>query len=348
MTKKRESAKIKCLCYNIIMEEKPYQKGFTLIELALSLVFVSLLMLAVALITRDTIVSYRRGLTLNQINTVGMDVVDDIRAAVQNAQSKSLLNDCMKYYYNNTDSNAALEACKADQGYNFVYWVKKAEVRVGGELIGSDVPIYGAFCTGTYSYIWNSGYFETEGVRINGRTDVENMWATLRYLDASRTPQMVAASSRNATKPFRLLKVRDDQRGVCAGVIRNRGGSPTNPFTTIYEPHNGDLDEIMDFDGVFDMTDYLPVDDRELPVDIVMTDKTYDLAIYDLFAARPAISSTQKNMFYSASFILGTIDGGINVLEHGKSCAVPTEYTMENYDYCSINKFTFAAQSGTE
>lgn len=331
------------------MDKKPYREGFTLIELALSMVFVAILALAIALVIRDTIASYRRGLTLNQINTVGMDMVDDMRAAVQNSQSKSVLNDCLKYYYSNNDGGeegGAYNSCKDDQGYNFVYWVKEEEVTLNTKPIGT-MPVYGAFCTGTYSYIWNSGYFETEGAEFASKSS--GQWAKLRYMQnvagGDNIEKRIANTLRNddTTKPFRLLKVRDDRRGVCAGVVRNKNGAG-GTFSTDYVGMSGILPS--EFEGWFDMTDYTPVEEKEPPVDIIMTDKTYDLALYDLFVARPAISSTQKNMFYSVSFILGTVDGGINILEQGKSCSTPSEYTTENYDYCSINKFSFAAQSG--
>lgn len=348
------------------MRKKPQRKGFTLIELSLSMIFVALLALAIALVIRDTVMSYRRGLTLNQINTVGMDIVDDIRAAVQNSQSKSLLGDCLKYYYSNADpqnvEGSAYWNCTQDQGYNFVYWVKTENIVLdkgtSAEVEMKDVPIYGAFCTGAYSYIWNSGYFETENTEFYSKTTKE--WARLKYKMAGDTVVTVMGSLRDgsttpdangeigmANKPFRLLKVRDDRRGVCAGVIRKTtsAGDKMEGFDD-YTKADGVLPD--DFDGMFDMTTYMEVDAKEPPVDIIITDKTYDLAIYDLFAARPAVSSTQKNMFYSASFILGTIDGGINITAHGKSCAAPSDYETENYDYCSINKFSFAAQSGIE
>ena len=320
-----------------------YRKGFTLIELSLSMVFVGILTLAVALIIRDTVASYRRGLTLNQVNTVGMDIVDDMRTAVLNSSSKSVLYDCEKYYYNN-NSTEALERCIQDQGYNFTYWVKTGKVEVNGETL-NDVPLYGAFCTGTYSYIWNSGYYETSGAKINGVVGNRN-WAKLKYKSAGSEYTIEGSTTGDIDRPFRLLKVRDDQRGVCAGVIRNSGESGTEELSKDYRARYGVLPS--EFDGFFNMTDYAAIATNEPPIDIIVTDKTYDLAIYDLFAARPAISSTQHNMFYSASFILGTVGGGINILAKGKSCAPPSDFAQENFNYCAINKFSFAVQSGVE
>ena len=60
------------------MRKLGIKKGFTLVELSLSIAFIAILSITVALIINDAISTYRRGLTLNQINTVGMDLVDDM------------------------------------------------------------------------------------------------------------------------------------------------------------------------------------------------------------------------------------------------------------------------------
>ncbi|MBQ3445600.1 prepilin-type N-terminal cleavage/methylation domain-containing protein [Candidatus Saccharibacteria bacterium] len=342
--------------------------GFTLIELALSMVFVGILSLSIALIISDTVASYKRGLTLNQINTVGMDLVDDFRTAVQNSASRAATKDCVRYYSSNSDAylsngsmnpNGAMARCINDNAYNFTYWVKKANVKLNGTSIGT-VPIYGAFCTGTYSYIWNSGYFETEDAEFDGKNGgwaklVYSMNGSYRIFYRSSLGQEGYATISNVNsapaittndRPFRLLKVRDDYRGVCAGVIRNKNNN-SSTFSTAYTIYNGNLNSIVGFDNKFNMTDYSSV--TEEPEDIIVTDKTYDLALYNLFVARPAVSSTENNTFYSASFVLGTIGGGINVLAKGKSCATPNDYeNNENFDYCAINKFSFSVQVGGE
>ena len=76
------------------MRKRFFRSGFTLIELSLSIAFFGILSIAIALIINDTIASYRRGMTLNQINTTGMDLVDDMRAAVQNSSAKSVKSLC--------------------------------------------------------------------------------------------------------------------------------------------------------------------------------------------------------------------------------------------------------------
>ena len=74
-------------------------------------------------------------------------------------------------------------------------------------------------------------------------------------------------------------------------------------------------------------------------------EKNGGLAIYDLYVSTPAESVAKNNLFYSVSFILGTIQGGINITKSGNFCATPDDYGIENFDYCAINKFNFAAQA---
>lgn len=60
------------------MRQLRKKAGFTLVELSLSIAFIAVLSITIVLIINDAISTYRRGLTLNQINTTGMDLVDEI------------------------------------------------------------------------------------------------------------------------------------------------------------------------------------------------------------------------------------------------------------------------------
>ena len=118
------------------------RSGFTLIEFSPSLAFVGILSIAIALIINDTIASYRRGMTLNQINTTGIDLVDDIRAAVQNSPVSSVKSLCRVAY------KQAYEAkvCEWDNAKNFVSVERLAKVEIRGKKSSEPVPVYGALC----------------------------------------------------------------------------------------------------------------------------------------------------------------------------------------------------------
>ena len=303
--------------------KKNARAGFTLIELSLSLVFVGILSIMMVLIISNTVSSYRRGITLNKINTVGMDLVDDMRTAVQNSSAGSLLAECVRRFPDDATKNGPRNDCVTDGGANFVKMTKYASVSLADGTNLSGVPAYGVFCTGTYTYIWNSGYFEEKtGAKVNGASA-----AKLRYTNGDGA----AVVAEN----FRILKIADDSRAVCRSrAVQIVNGSPRYVM-------NG-LAEVNEFD-ISDTSKYNPV--SEAPVDLILKDSDNDLAIYDLSVASPAESETQENVFYAASFILGTLEGGIDITAKGRSCAVPTDYGNEFFDYCAINNFSFAVQA---
>lgn len=323
------------------MMKKVLHEGFTLIELSLSLVFVGILSVTVVLIINNTVGAYRRGMILNQINTTGMDIVDDMRSAVQNSSSDAVSSACITYYANDSETRAE---CLNDGAYNFVSITRTASVRIsdGGEEdeILSDIPVYGAFCTGTYSYIWNSGYFMNNDTGDNTEREVLGGAnpAIFRYRDAFNEVKTIEYSLRDidGNQPFRLLKIRDDTRAVCVSVVRKYSdGRYDNNYTL---PSNEDISNVFDISEGYGLV-------TEEPVDLILSDQDNDLVLYDLAVPRPAESTTQENMFYSASFILGTIRGGINIQSKGQSCDPPSDYATEEFDYCAINKFNFAVQA---
>ena len=255
--------------------------GFTLVELSLSIAFISVLSITVALLISNTIAAYHRGVVLDQVNTVGMQIVDDMRYSIQNAQARLCDEDC-KYSW----SGATGTFRQNDTNYNVVK--------------------YGAFCTGSYSYLWNSGYlFDGNAYKISGEK------LSLRYRDGEGN----AKTSSN----FKLLKVMDEERAVCTMA------------------NNSNLIDISS--GDISMVDEEPID--------LMSGNSNGLALYSLNASSTP-GQTLENTFYSVSFILGTIQGGINVKKSGDYCVPPSDTknaSAEAFDYCAINKFNFAAQA---
>ena len=96
----------------------------------------------------------------------------------------------------------------------------------------------------------------------------------------------------------------------------------------------------------FVIDNYQSVENDGGPIRLLERDSQYsDLAIYELYVAEPALSATRQNMFYAASFILGTLRGGIDIKTTGSSCKPPNDDYTE-IDYCAINKFNFAVTAG--
>ena len=300
-----------------------YKKGFTLVELSLSIAFIAILSIAIVMVINNTITSYRWGLTLNQLNSTGMDLVDDLRTAVQSSSSESIDSLCSRLYKNGD----GLAECLEDHAHNFVAVIKTDTVKIGegtanGESV-SGAPVYGAFCTGSYSYIWNSGYFMSSEYRVQSMKP-----AGLKYRGVDGGVKTVYSES----APFKLLKVEDEDRAVCVAAAMAVSEDH-------YRVNNDDSTPNM-----FDISDTKYPVIAEEPIDILASGGSNNLAIYDLMA-RTAENDSDDSLFYTASFILGTVQGGINVVSSSNSCATPNESTIENSDYCSINKFNFAAQA---
>ena len=288
------------------------RQGFTLVELSLSIAFIAILSLTMIFLINDTVGSYRRGITLNQINTTGMDLVDDIRMAVQSSPSRVIGSECATVY--NGATSALRQACVSDNdGQKFIVTTGRGTVtRKTGDIVGSNMPLYGAFCTGEYSYIWNSGYvLNSNEYTITGENSAG---VSFSY-------------NGNRFNGFKLLKVQDSARAVC---IAAAGGYRT--VNKSYADFSG---------GEIDVTGHVNM--NEDPVELLTGN---NLALYDLSVAKPAGGGTTNDLFYAVSFVLGTLQGGINVLSKGNFCATPEGYsTTENFDYCAINKFNFAAQA---
>jgi hypothetical protein len=308
------------------MSIKRSRDGFTLIELSLSMLFIAVLSISIVLIIVNTISAYQRGLMLNKVNSTGTNIADEMRIAVQSSSARSLLASCSanKYVNNLGDSDSQqlqIDACYADNAHNYAYIVKYATGFTLGGVSYNNVPIYGAFCTGTYTFLWNSGYYDSDEAMFNEKRS--NEWAKISYIGPSGGVENWAGGKR-----FRLIMVQDNNRNICASKMRDNTYALSNNISNTFDITaigSGTLGEV---------------------VDLLPTDSSNDLALYDLDVAIPSINAAGDNVFYAVSFILGTISGGVNILSNGNSCVAPNESStgLTYNNYCAINKFSFSVQ----
>ena len=97
-----------------------HKKGFTLVELMLSMTFIAFLLVAIALTTIQISHIYNKGLTLREVNQVGRSVSEDLQRTIASSVPFNV----------NPESPTS-----------------KYIVRPGG----------GRLCIGRYSYAWNYG-----------------------------------------------------------------------------------------------------------------------------------------------------------------------------------------------
>ncbi len=321
------------------------KKGFTLVELSLALALIGVLSIIVILLISNAVSAYHRGLTLNQINTVGMALVDDMRAAIQASPGRFDYESECRAVYGDVSVNHG-KRCVDDKGKKFVMIKRYASVNMAADA----APIFGAFCTGKYSYIWNSGYLfndEDYSVSLSGGA------AELNFKNSRGEYEKKSG--------FKILKIEDENRAICK-LAAGAAGDPMNRGNI--EPKYLDDSKIrgvIEGESVFNFENKCEGKDNPtmevcegLNADTVEENLMGEnsgyggVALYDLTVMPPASSEGTNNLFYTASFVLGTVQGGINVMAQGDYCAAPEDVDMasvENFDYCAINKFNFAAQA---
>ena len=79
----------------------------------------------------------------------------------------------------------------------------------------------------------------------------------------------------------------------------------------------------------------------------LLQDSDMSLALYDLVVSDSVLTKSSNHALYSASFILGTINGGINIMTESNFCQTPSNYSL-NFSYCAVNKFNFAVRATGE
>ena len=300
--------------------------GFTMIELSLSMAIIGVLSVVMMMMISNAVSAYHKGLTLNQLNTVGMSLVEDIRVAIQASPARSVADECVTMYEGSEsgDSGAQIK-CSRDMAASFVTQVRRGNVTTADGDVLEDVPLEGIFCTGKYTYLWNSGYL------INGEVATGIKPLQIKYV--------MDGAELTTSAEARLLKIHDENRTVCkttAGykAIGTDGGASSDYVEITKDPL------AMYGNNVIDISKLTVLDDT--PEDLL--EEKGGLAIYDFEVTQPATVENLDVMFYAASMILGTLRGGPNIKVASDTCKTPEDLNSD-FDYCAINKFNFAARA---
>lgn len=116
------------------------QSGFTLIELMLSMTFIAILLVAIALTTMQISNIYNKGITLREVNQAGRSIADEMQRSIASSVP--------------FDVTPKVDSVPATAGSKYV-------VRDGG----------GRLCLGQYTYAWNYGRAITAKSEYNKYTN---------------------------------------------------------------------------------------------------------------------------------------------------------------------------------
>ena len=263
---------------------KNARKGFTIIELVLAMGFLSAILVTIAILLIQIMSIYQKGLSLRSVNTVGQQLIDEFMRTVGGSPIVTGINPT-------PDANGIVNE-QAIASALRRYYVSNTTTADGYEK-----QTNGIFCTGSYSYIWNTPESDPENPN-------SSEVLTLQY------------GSNGERKIYKMARVVDPERQIC---LEAQGDSPKRNF-------------IID-------------DTNPAPVELINSDEA-DLYIYD-FTLFPATQNTITGQtFYSATFILGTMRGGINIMSNGDYCEELASLEMTaDFNYCAVNKFNFAMRA---
>lgn len=304
------------------LRAKGTRAGFTLIELSFAIAFISVLLITVTLITNEIVSIYRKGYSIKTVNQVGRDLIDDIQNSITQSPPASISSFCGANYDENAQDN-----CKKNNGFYSVYQQFYVNATINNsELSSHYVPIGGIFCSGKYSYVWNSGYL------FNGDNDY-NLGRSANDLKLKVKYKIGSSGQWTTAENFRLLKIEDSSREICSATLTGPNGYPsTNVPLVAPGTVTGNNREVE-----------VPSPLSNEPEDI-LRENDASLAIFDFVVFEPARVANTNRLLFSGSFILGTTTGSVDIMTSSNFCKAPTNFSAD-FNYCAINKFNFTVQA---
>ena len=314
------------------------KKGFTLTELAVAIAFISILLLTIATVTLNMVQTYHKGNTMKAINTVGLELISEFTDAISASSNFNYQSYCSMF--TNSASSAPKTDCENNKGQKFIFQEKTTRVGIKNTSTEiSDAQTYGIFCTGKYSYVWNTGY-------TMGSSDGEHSKSSDLYVDITNPEHPVPVSNfsdlginkdTSGNKEFgnfRLRKYQDQTRSMCVDAFYEKDGDHNRTLQNDY--NSGSIDNI-DFSSQSKSNFGSHLISDELI-------KTQDLAIFSLKVNKPIVEEVSSNSLYTVHLTLGSISGGIDTSSDDPSCNMNTNSSYD-IEYCATNKFNFTAQT---
>ena len=280
--------------------------GFTIIEVTISLIFISILLLSVIFVAVHLSSIYQKGNIMNAINSTSRLLVDDFQRGIATSPARSLSDICrVEYASNSNELNKWLQ----DQARLYVYQQNYGTIKAKqtGKILES-VPLSGVFCSGRYTYLWNTGY-------------------VLNSIDYEIVSGSRATFSDGDTEidDYRLIKIEDSDRTIC----RSHMEVVTN---------NNRIYKVADIAPTYKLTG---TEYKE-----VIKKNNEDIALYDLTVFAPTEHALTMQHFDSGTFILATLRGNVDITGTGEFCKTPPDIGLSSgFNYCAINKFNFSART---
>lgn len=294
------------------------EKGFTIIEVTLSMAFIGMLVIAIAMILMNILSLYQKGLTIKSVNSVGRGLISELTTAINAAPSIDSTSLCNTLVSGGDNINN----CLAEGANSFIY---QSHTEYQQDDNGNSQPVqyYGVLCTGKYTYMWNTYQAIKSGKKLNLRYNISSSRANLSKSD-----------------DFKIIRFEDRNYRACSSIAastQSRREFNNSGIVDIRTLPNGASYYIKEpVEGFLDSTDV-------------------ELYLYELTMFPISQDVVTLRAFFSGTFILATDRGDVNILRTGDYCNPNTVPGTDNagstldlgseFNYCAINKFNFAART---
>ncbi len=290
------------------------KSGFTMVELSLAMAFIAMLLIAIAVIATSLVSIYQKGLSIKTVNSVGRNLIDEFVSGINTAPSVDTTSLC------NSLASGNVSRCVSNHANEFLFQEQRSTI---DPATGQSEQYNGIFCTGYYSYIWNTKAGIEDGHTIS-----------LRYLADDGTTKV------DLSQP-RLARILDKTYRLCSAVVDNNYQSNYATATMI---------DITELAGSSHLANPIPA-----PTSDYLRMFDTDLLLGDLTIFPISQDAVTLRSFFSGTFILTTVRGNTEILNSGDYCdpngALSTDTSSSQlslgseFNYCAINKFNFAART---
>lgn len=295
------------------------KNGFTILEVTIVTAFIALLIIAIATIFMNISALYQKGITLKTVNEVGSNLITEFTTSLNAAPSIDSVSLCNTLVTNTSKRND----CLNNGAYNFIFqeYTKNYTHPQTGESYGP-VQYGGVFCTGEYSYVWNTYYGLETGDTLS-----------------------VKFKELGIKEDFKLIRFADKTYRACSTNV-----------TANYEVQDFSANPEIDVTQLANTSDFKVSDVDEKLLSASNKDHEIDLDLYELTIFPIAQDNVTLRALISGTFILATERGDINITRSGDYCDVTNlngvgdgssnlQDLGSNFNYCGINKFNFAART---
>ncbi len=280
------------------MTKKKQKKAFTIIEFMIAMTFLAVLLMGIATVTMRILEIYRKGLSMRAINATGRDILNDLSRTIASSPIVENINPTAADSTKNITGDDILKVYRNYYNESTMLYNEK-NVQAGG-----------VFCTGSYSYIWNTA----PAIKMARE-------------DSSYISSLFRIKVGDEENYYKFARIPDTSRKAC-----ERSDEDSMNLKS----------KVTEVSDKRDIVSLISDDDADLALyDFVILPATQNNKTGQIFYSGMFILATIRggvNVLTNGDFCTGSeIMYSNNV-----------ESTNQEFNYCAVNKFNFAMRATGE